>query len=349
MKQKNSLVKNLDIIFIIVIIGNTIKLILKGVKSGTLQVAFPYIPDLVNVNMIEFLLGSASMIFSILLTLLFYLAMSLLYNFAIIAAYIGIRIALKKHQYDKLSVSDFENDDYYREMLKKYSPAVLSYIDDFDLGLKDIVATLIILEKKGKIKLTNQIELIDDNIESLEKNEIYILEYIKRNELRSIDLFVFKNIVISDCIDHKLLKEGKIEQKKKKKNLFKLLWIFIVYVMLYGIIFLYLGGKPVNNVFVITYLFSSFPFLLFILFSVFIIVRSYKMVSKSLAKENPYIRTKEAETMNIKLEGLKKFIVDFSVLDERKYQEIKVWDDYLIYSVIFGQNEKVINEIIQKL
>ena len=53
--------------------------------------------------------------------------------------------------------------------------------------------------------------------------------------------------------------------------------------------------------------------------------------------------------VNYKLDGLKNFIRDFSSLDERTKEEIILWDDYLIYSVIFGDNKKIYNEMKDKV
>lgn len=61
-------------------------------------------------------------------------------------------------------------------------------------------------------------------------------------------------------------------------------------------------------------------------------------------KDNPYFRTKKAEEINKKLEGLKCFLKDFSRLEKREAKEIMLWDEYLIYSVLFGHNSKIIDE-----
>ena len=57
-----------------------------------------------------------------------------------------------------------------------------------------------------------------------------------------------------------------------------------------------------------------------------------------------YKRTQRGEELNKKLEGLKHYLEDYSLLSEREAKEIELWEDYLIYSVMFGQNKKVIEE-----
>ena len=55
-------------------------------------------------------------------------------------------------------------------------------------------------------------------------------------------------------------------------------------------------------------------------------------------------RTKKGRELNQKLEGLKNYLKDYSLMDEREAKEIELWEDYLIYSVMFGQNKKIIEE-----
>ena len=58
-------------------------------------------------------------------------------------------------------------------------------------------------------------------------------------------------------------------------------------------------------------------------------------------KSDNYFRTKKGEEVNKKLEGLKNFLKDFSILSEREKHEIALWDEYLIYSVLFNHNNAI--------
>jgi uncharacterized membrane protein len=55
-------------------------------------------------------------------------------------------------------------------------------------------------------------------------------------------------------------------------------------------------------------------------------------------------RTDKGEEINKKLEGLKIFIRDFSILNGREKKELILWKEYLIYSVMFNINKKVLKE-----
>ena len=58
----------------------------------------------------------------------------------------------------------------------------------------------------------------------------------------------------------------------------------------------------------------------------------------------PYERTARGEELNKKIEGLKNYIRDYSLLSEKNAYTISLWEDYLIYSVVFGQNDVIVKE-----
>ena len=45
--------------------------------------------------------------------------------------------------------------------------------------------------------------------------------------------------------------------------------------------------------------------------------------------------------------GLRKFLKEFTLLDERELKEVKLWKDYMIYATLFGIADKVIKEMKQ--
>lgn len=79
---------------------------------------------------------------------------------------------------------------------------------------------------------------------------------------------------------------------------------------------------------------------------IFIAIYLYTYIRKS--KKNNYIRTSKGEKINERLEGLKNYLKDFSIMNERDEKSLAVWEDYLIYSVIFNQNSKIVKNIYDK-
>ena len=46
-----------------------------------------------------------------------------------------------------------------------------------------------------------------------------------------------------------------------------------------------------------------------------------------------------------KWDGLKKFMLDFSLLDEKDIPDLNLWEKYLVYATVFGIAEKVIKQL----
>ena len=85
-----------------------------------------------------------------------------------------------------------------------------------------------------------------------------------------------------------------------------------------------------------------------ILFNLPISLATYFYTYIIKAKNNDYIRTKKGEEINQNLEGLKNYLKDFSSLHEKDEKSLALWEDYLIYSVIFSQNTIVVKNIWNK-
>ena len=81
----------------------------------------------------------------------------------------------------------------------------------------------------------------------------------------------------------------------------------------------------------------------FLLFQKF--YNSVKKESYFQDKNRSYKRTSKGELLNYKIEGLKVYLEDFSKLSEKEQDELILLDEYLIYSVIFNQNKKIIDEL----
>ena len=64
-----------------------------------------------------------------------------------------------------------------------------------------------------------------------------------------------------------------------------------------------------------------------------------------MTSKGKYKRTDLGEEINYKIEGLKKYIKDYSLLDEKEQEMLEIWDEYLIYSLIFKQNNTIKNDM----
>ncbi len=148
----------------------------------------------------------------------------------------------------------------------------------------------------------------------------------------------FENIVINDCI-------------KKKKIVIKILTCIFIYLLVIGAYYylpIVFNSIQTDNTIIVVLLFTVLMIQLFtmVIFPLakIIYIRTYYLMNRM----NPYVRNKKAKDINLKLEGLRKYIKDYSLLNQKDFNNITIWEDYLIYSVILGQNSKIVNEVLEK-
>ena len=259
-------------------------------------------------------------------------------------------MGIKRFKKDKLSPADFKNyKSYYREILKNYSPAELSYIDNFEvLPENDVVATLLSLELDKKVSLDenySEIKIEQNNIEDISSNQKYIFNSIEEGKINNFDEDVFIMKVKEDAVKSGLLEESKIGWKKFGKVL-ALSLFFIVLIVFISIALFSDFIKNPTNIEDWKLLVMVFTILLAIYQPIFIGVYFNTYIVKS--KKNNYIRTKKGEEINEKLEGLKNYLKDYSLMDKRNENDLILWEDYLIYSVIFNQNTKITKNMCDK-
>lgn len=258
---------------------------------------------------------------------------AILLNWITTLMYIGVRTAIKGHYKKKLNIDDLKkNSKYYRDLIKKYSPAVLSYIDNFDINYSTVVATIMSLELKGAVD--NNLNIKDKDVSKLDENEKYI--FLNISNLKNIEINEFKKLIIEDGKKYKLIQDKKITKDEFEKGIKKL--IIPVVIVVLGFILSILTNN--DMIFPIAFLGGIIGY---------IITFFGKVTSKAMSEVDPYVRTKKAENLNGKLEGLKKYLQDYSSLKEKTADELVIWEDYLIYSVIFNQNEKIIKEYQEKI
>jgi len=272
----------------------------------------------------------------------------ILKNLQVILIYFGFRFGIKRFKKDKLSEIDFKKHEaYYRDILKNYSPAELSYIDKFEiLPQNDIAASLLSLELNKNIYLDNKIQINNTYTENnISSNEKYILDSIEDGIITNLNETEFTTKVKEDAIRNGLLKESKIEWGKFTRVLilsisFMALMIFICITLFSDFV-----SNPTNiadwKLFILMF---AILLVLYLPISIGIYFNTYIVKMK----KNSYIRTKKGEELNENLEGLKNYLKDFSTLHEKDERSLTLWEEYLIYSVIFNQNTKIIKNICEK-
>ena len=227
----------------------------------------------------------------------------------------------------KLEKVDFlGSKDLYRDILEKHSPVTLSYVDQMDFNpVVAVVAGLLKLENKKYIKLNNgTIEFLKEDDENLSMSEKYIYRRFKAGEKTIEAKTLWNDIIYDGC------KSGILEERRSGMSLkaFGLSIVLLFALSIFADITKMVLGKAGEGVGTI----------------VVVLVWLFFCVYQMYKEENSGYRTEEAIELNSKLEGLKTFLKEYSTLKDRDAEEIMLWEDYLIYSVIFKQNKKIISE-----
>lgn len=233
-----------------------------------------------------------------------------------------------------------EYGEYFRELPDNYSPSVAGTLLSKSIypGSKELFAMLLELVRKGYLRLEeedNKTTLIleEKGNEDLSDEEKFILNWYIRElgdgekvVLEEIEKLVknrgkakefnsnyerWKTMVYSDM----LAKNLKMDKRDK---------ISTTLGIVTGVAY-FIGGA-----FLISY-FRTTLFLAFIPLGFVLIPYTFSRKRASLEKEKAISRWK----------AFKKFLVDYSNLEEAKLASIQLWEHYFVYAVALGVAEKV--------
>lgn len=255
---------------------------------------------------------------------------------------IGIGKLLRKGlQIDK---RDFEkNKEYYRELLNNNTPLVLGYLDNLEFEKRDMIAEVLFFVKKDIIKIEDGMLIKNEGLAhfNLKDSELKILEKIDSGKLTMNRAFFseLRELVAREAESLGLICEKKSKTKnKEEKAKAKARWWLALYllIVLLGLVSAFV--EQLKEIFVICLAtWIIVPIIHF--FTIYIFKAGYQMGLSKI-----YKKTSKGYEVKRKLKGLELFLKDYSQIDEREAKEVKLWEEYLVYSVMFGQNKKVIKE-----
>lgn len=258
---------------------------------------------------------------------------------SIFVIYIVVNFLTEKSvQFNKLSKVDFlGNKEFYRDILNNYSPVLLAYIDQMRYNYDtSIVTGLLSLQNKGFIEMKEEkINILKYDFYNLSLPERYIIENIKNGKVEILENDIqLKKLIFEEGKRKKLIdsKNNGMEIFEENRKKLKILIITLIIVAI------------VMNTFILKQDFRQMKIFSDIITFVFIFGFVFICFYTINYQKNPYVRNKNAEELNQKLEGLKNYLKEYSFLDNKEAEDIVVWEDYLIYSVIFNQNQNIILE-----
>lgn len=263
---------------------------------------------------------------------------------------VGIYV-MKKIEYKKISHLDFEKEKiYFREIIKKYSIGELSFIDGFQMdNPKDIISVLLKFERNNIIEIKdNRITVLDYDDSQLKYSEKYLLTHIEDDYLRLKDDLDYINAVRDECETDRLIEQISIDDRfsgfmneLKSMGLFYKIAIILLEAGSCGL-FLLPILSVVNVIFVFLIIISFIlGFCMTLVMIIIVLIKAFKHSGKLQVDHKLLDNGRE---LHSKLDGLKYYIKDFTKLNVEESQSIMLWDDYLIYSVMFGINKKIINK-----
>ena len=222
------------------------------------------------------------------------------------------------------SADIINNKEFYKQLLNNYSSAELLYVDNYNDDTKTImICTLVKRKRKNIIRIDkHKIIIINNYFYNLKPSEQYILKSIKDGKVDFKLCDELNNVVAKECINEGLIA---LDKNKNRLLLFK---IFIVLEVL-SLLWIVLGINGINfgsN--------SIFPLLSFLL-NIFALFYFYILNNKEL------VRTNVGNQINNYLNALKNNINEDSIDNK----DIKTWDTYFLYSVLFKKNVNVYKEL----
>ena len=246
--------------------------------------------------------------------------------------------------------------EYYREIINEYSPAVLSLVYNRKIKYSDtLVATILDLKLKNYIDIEDEgIKILKRETKDLLQNEKLIYEKLerKKNTKKIANFKDVSNIFSNTYFKKEWKSKIKIEAEEKKLCSSRLVAfdilekIFIISFFTFLIIPLLLIARKLNfntNINIVTYL---------IIVTVHCVVMCSTGILRKFNQRNFFVRTKEGVELQCKMSGLKNYIKDYSKLNERDLNELVLWEDYLIYAVIFnlkGNLDKEAGKLYERL
>ena len=260
-------------------------------------------------------------------------------NFKLVAVYVALLLASRSTHRTKLDESDFEkNKTLYRDTLKSYSSSVLNYIDNFKLDRKQsYTAKLLELEKNKIIKISgNKNEKIKEPLGELDK---CFVSSINDNKV-TMSINEYQKFVEKEALDKGLITNASFFGTLKNKKMWFIIIILFFLMFAGAILIAFLEDTDFNSKIFIAIVLS----ICVVSFFIFFITIYYFFYIFMLLKEKRYMRTEKGKEVNRQLDGLKLFMEEFSNIDDKEAKYLFLWEDYLIYSVMFDINKKIQDE-----
>ncbi|WP_246469629.1 DUF2207 domain-containing protein [Cohnella nanjingensis] len=265
---------------------------------------------------------------------------SLVYAIALLVFNLGLIVFLY-FKFDKERKPDW-NGTYYRELPADVTPAVVSYLMDFKIQTRDMLATLIDLVRKKRVeiqvvkepgglfrkeKTDYRFQLIDERTDGLKQHETFLIHWFFKqlgpnNEVSLSDIrqYVKKKanarIFARQLADWKAAAIGEAKQTGyfETSNPGQKLAVFVFVAQFFALLFL----VP-----------ADYKWLAFLTIPLFL----YGLKIKR--------RTKTGATERAKWRAFQRFLADYSRMESREPMAVHLWEHYFVYAIPLGVAKKM--------
>lgn len=223
-----------------------------------------------------------------------------------------------------------DNNVYFRDIPEGYSPVIASLILNKWLEEKtDLTAMILYLIKKGYlVKNGDNISYTGKDLSELSESEKYIAECYSDNN-NSFNFIKWREIVVKEAIEKGYVKDAGVFSiqniKKSGKNAAIIIFACMIIINILHI--------EILDIILSTLVSFLIPFGI-VLFLIYAFRRSQvniKLTEKGVIEQE-------------KLVKLRKFLNDFSSLEESNEDAMILWQDYLIYAISLGVNTDIVEK-----
>ncbi|MCJ8011594.1 DUF2207 domain-containing protein [Paenibacillus sp. KQZ6P-2] len=266
---------------------------------------------------------------------------ALVYAIAVIVFNLGLIVFLY-FKYDKERKPDWHGA-YYRELPADVTPAVVSYLMDFKIQTRDVLATLIDLVRKKHVeiqvvketggflrkeKTDYRFKLIDERTNGLKQHEAFLLHWFFNqlgldNEVSLSDLHQYVKKKANARIFTRQLADWKATATKEAKQM----GYFETSNPGLKIAVIAFAAQFIALLFLVP---AEYNWLAFLTIPLFL----YGLKIKR--------RTKTGATERAKWRAFQRFLADYSRMESSEPMAVHLWEHYFVYAIPLGVAKKMI-------
>lgn len=231
-----------------------------------------------------------------------------------------------------------------RDIPKEIPPAIASILVDFYVeDEQDYLSTVSSLISRGYLEIVNNQEIIikNNNTEGLLEHEILAFEIVSRKKLYSPSEFRDKTIQDAKRLE---LIEGTNRLILKWKAIGKCI-LDILILLIISIIGAAMPEMLEDYEFVSPLAWTVFWIVCAIyaykIFNDAYIAYSYNSPTKDQSLKYVYKKTKKGEKYADVFAGLKLFFKEYTLMNEKELESIKIYDDYIPYAIALGEADAI--------